>query len=53
MILNKALLAFLAFVAAALFFGVGLFGGDLGFNLLEAGLFSTAIGLALSALPVE
>ena len=49
--MNKQLLAFLAFVAAALFFGIALFGGSLGFNLLEAGLFSAAIGLALSSAP--
>lgn len=49
--LNKAVLAFLAFAAACVFFGVALFGGDLGFNLLEAGLFSAAIGLALQAAP--
>ena len=50
--MSKNVLAFLAFVAACVFFGVALFGGSLGdVNLLYAGLFSTAIGLALEALP--
>lgn len=50
--MSKSLAAFLAFVVAALFFGVALFGGDLGnVSLLYAGLFCSAIGLALEALP--
>jgi hypothetical protein len=50
--MNKNLFAFLAFVAAALFFGVALFGASLaGVPLLDAGLFSTAIGLAILTVP--
>jgi hypothetical protein len=46
------LLVFLAFLAACFFFGLAVFGGSLsGVNLLDAGLFSTAIGLALGSAP--
>lgn len=49
---HKPLLVFLAFLAACVFFGCAVFGWSLGdVNLLDAGLFSTAIGLALGALP--
>ena len=50
--MNRALLPFLAFLAACIFFAFAVFGWDLGdVNLIEAGLLSTAIGLALGALP--
>lgn len=52
MVLNRVLLAFIAFVVAAVFFAIALFGGSLGdVNLIEAGFFSTAIGLALQVVP--
>lgn len=52
MTVNRSLLAFLGFLAAEIFFGVLVFGGTLGdVPLLAAGLFSTAIGLALQAAP--
>jgi len=50
--MNKGLFVFLAFLAACIFFGFAVFGIGLGdVNEVEAGLFSTAIGLALGALP--
>lgn len=43
---------FAAFAAACLFFGLAVFGGSLSdVNLVDAGLFSTAIGLAVGAAP--
>lgn len=49
--MSKNLLAFLAFVAACVFFGLALFGVPVGFSELYAGLFCAAIGLALEAAP--
>jgi hypothetical protein len=50
--MNKNLLALLAFVAAALFFGLLLFSVALsGISLLAAGLFSLALGFVLHSAP--
>ena len=45
------MLALLAYVAAAVFFAFGLFGVDVGFNVLYAGLFCVALGLVLASAP--
>ena len=50
--MSKSALAILAFVAACLFFALDLFGQSLGdVRLLAAGLFCTALGLLIEALP--
>lgn len=48
----KAGLALLAFVAAALFFGLAVFDVSLAdINLIEAGLFSAALGFVIDHTP--